>query len=199
MAHRLIGLIGRKGSGKDTAAEALEALGFQNVKFAGALKEMLGVFLAYQGADADTIRRMIDGDLKEVETPLFGGKTPRHAMQTLGTEWGRKLIHPDIWLRASMAKAILGDSVITDVRFPNEAEAVTKAGGAVVRIIAEGRTVFEGGVGEDHPSEVLMDELPADAEIINRMAKPDEEVPAVIENFKSRFRVLVNQLVGGVR
>ena len=31
----------------------------------------------------------IEGALKEVPCELLGGKTPRYAMQTLGTEWGR--------------------------------------------------------------------------------------------------------------
>lgn len=195
---KLVGLIGRKGSGKDTAAEALEAHGFQNVKFAGALKAMLRTLLAYQGADEDTIRRMIDGDLKEVETSLLGGKTPRFAMQTLGTEWGRDLIDPDFWLNTAMAKAAMGDTVITDVRFPNEVKAVADAGGSVIRILVKGKTVFDGGVGEGHASETLMDELPADAEVVNRMAEPGEHVPAVINQFKDRFLGLVNVMVGGI-
>ena len=47
---------------------------------------MLRKLLACQGADAEMIRRMIDGDLKEAPTPLLEGRTPRHAMQTLGTD-----------------------------------------------------------------------------------------------------------------
>jgi hypothetical protein len=198
MTQRLIGLIGRKGSGKDTAAEVLEGFGFQNVKFAGALKTMLRALLAYQGADEETIRRMIDGDLKEVPTTLLGGKTPRFAMQTLGTEWGRDLIGPDFWLNTAMTKAAQGDTVITDVRFPNEVNAVMDAGGSVIRIVAEGKTVFEGGVGENHASETLMDELPSHVTITNRMAEPHEEVAKVILYFKYRFLQMVEDLVGGV-
>jgi hypothetical protein len=196
----LIGLIGKKGSGKDTAAEALETLGFQNVKFAGALKAMLRTLLAYQGVDEATIGRMIDGDLKEVPTEYLAGKTPRFAMQTLGTEWGRTLIGPDFWLDAAMKKAATGDTVITDCRFPNEVEAVNANGGTVIRIVAEGRTVFdESAVGVDHASETLMDELPADSIIVNRMAEPDEDVPTVVQEFKNAVVNLVQTLLGEVK
>lgn len=188
----LIGLIGKKGSGKDTAAEGLEAYGFQNVKFAGALKAMLRTLLAYQGASDDTIRRMIDGDLKEVPTSLLAGKTPRFAMQTLGTEWGRNLIGSDFWLDTAMARAATGDTVITDVRFPNEVEAVKANGGTVIRIVAEGGTVFdETAVGTDHASETLMDELPSDMEITNVMAKPGEDVETVIRRFRDEVASVV--------
>lgn len=197
-SHRLIGLIGKKGSGKDTAAEALEALGFQNVKFAGALKAMLRMLLAYQGADEDTIRRMIDGDLKEVPTPLLNGKTPRFAMQTLGTEWGRMLIGPDFWLDTAMKKAALADTVITDVRFPNEVKAVKDNGGTVIRIVAEGETVFtETAVGVDHASETLMDELPEDVTIANVMARAGQDIPTVVGIFKDSVVRLVTDLENG--
>lgn len=195
--RKLIGLIGKKGSGKDTAAAVLEAHGFQNVKFAGALKAMLHTLLAYQGADETTCRRMIDGDLKEVPTPLLGGKTPRFAMQTLGTEWGRELIGADFWLSTAMTRAATGDTVITDVRFPNEVEAVMNSGGTVIRLLVEGRTVFEGGgEGEGHASETLMDALPAHVSVTNRMAQPGEDIPVVIQEFKNRFLRTADQSVG---
>jgi hypothetical protein len=120
----LLGLVGRKGSGKDTAAELLLSQGYQNVKFAGALKEMIRSLLAYQGVDESTIDRMIEGDLKEVPTDYLGGHTPRFAMQTLGTEWGRDLIGKNFWVGTAMRRAEGKPSVVTDVRFPNEVEAV---------------------------------------------------------------------------
>lgn len=196
---KLIGLIGKKGSGKDTAAEALETLGFQNVKFAGALKAMLRTLLAYQGLDEITIGRMIDGDLKEVPTEYLAGKTPRFAMQTLGTEWGRELIGPDFWLDTAMKKAATGDTVITDCRFPNEVNAVKEHGGTVVRIVAEGRTVFDDtAVGTDHASETLMDELPDDVTIANVMAASEEEIPYYVAQFKTNIVQMVVGLFDGM-
>ncbi len=61
----LIGFVGLKGSGKDTAAAALEPLGFTNVKFAGALKTMIYAYLDYVGVDFVNAHRIVDGDWKE--------------------------------------------------------------------------------------------------------------------------------------
>ena len=59
--------------------------------------------------------------------------TPRRMLQLLGTEGGRKIIHPNIWLNALFAD-LKEDSkwVITDVRFPNEADAILERGGKVI-------------------------------------------------------------------
>jgi hypothetical protein len=81
-AARLIALTGYAGSGKSTLADILACEhGFTVVKFAGPLKAMLRAL----GLD----EREIEGDLKEQPCQLLAGHTPRRAMQTLGTEWGR--------------------------------------------------------------------------------------------------------------
>jgi hypothetical protein len=38
-----------------------------------------------------------DRQLKETPLPVIG-KSPREIMQTLGTEWGRRLVNPDLWV-----------------------------------------------------------------------------------------------------
>lgn len=187
----LIGLVGRKGSGKDTAAELLIDQGYQNVKFAGALKEMIRTLLAYQGVDESTIERMIEGDLKEVPTDYLGGHTPRFAMQTLGTEWGRDLIGKNFWVGTAMRRADGKPSVVTDVRFPNEVEAVETAGGTNIGVSAEWITATEG----EHESEALIDGivagLPADQKLVNRKV---ETARAGIEDFQRRFLHLLGNL-----
>jgi hypothetical protein len=123
---------------------------------------MLSTMLEMQGVDEDTIVRMLHDDLKEVPTPFLNGQTPRHAMQTLGTEWGRKLIHPDIWVDATMRAAEQFDKVvIPDVRFPNEVAAVTNRGGWVYRITRPGVEQ------DDHESEALIDTLVVSGELHN--------------------------------
>lgn len=160
----LVGIIGRKGSGKDTVAAPFFQAGFQNVKFAGGLKTMLRALLAYQGVDEDTIERMLEGDLKGVETPYLGGRTPRYAMETLGTEWGRKLIRDDFWVNMTIAKALTAPSIITDCRFPNEAEALENAGAILFGIVADWIRAQPG----EHESERHIDDLIIDL--------PDERV-----------------------
>ena len=190
----LIGLVGRKGSGKDTAAVKLMEEGYANEKFAGALKEMIRCLLAYQGVEASVIERMIEGDLKEEPTKYLAGQTPRHAMQTLGTEWGRKLMADTLWIDVTMTRVAGRKVVLTDVRFPNEVEAVERAGGIPIGITAEWVKPVEG----EHESERLIDDiiasLPEYQKVTNRSAKSGESVRDVIAEFQTRFLLLLAKL-----
>jgi predicted kinase len=132
----LIGICGLKGSGKSEVAKRLEvALSAQRVRFSGPLKGMLRSL----GLTEDEI----EGSLKEQPCDKLCGQTPRHAMVTLGTEWGRELIGHDIWINAwqrnATAHLVKGSNVITeDLRFPNEYEALVGAGGIVLRVARPG-------------------------------------------------------------
>lgn len=152
---RTIGICGPAGAGKSTAAERLvERWRFNRVRFAGPLKAMM---LAL-GCSAE----QVDGALKEVPSPLLCGRTPRQAMQWLGTEWGRDLIGRELWIEAwrSAVEASPGfwsadrgwDRLIVadDVRFANEAQAIRDRGGIVLRVerLGAGSTS-----GSEHASE----------------------------------------------
>lgn len=70
--------------------------------------------------------------------------TPRFALQRLGTEWGRgccKSTWVDYAIRRAKNLECNGYHVvlITDVRFVNEARAISATGGYVVRVHREGR------------------------------------------------------------
>jgi hypothetical protein len=75
--------------------------------------------------------------------------TPRKLLQLLGTEAGRQIIHPNIWVNALFAehkKEMRTNAneetelfnypnwIITDVRFPNEAKAIKDRGGIMIRV-----------------------------------------------------------------
>lgn len=152
---RVIGLAGAAGSGKSAAAEILARHGFNRLRFSAPLKTALAALLTELGVPRARICRMIEGDLKETPVPELSHRTPRHAMQTLGTEWGRDQMDPDFWAgpmgqRAAEIAAAGGRVVFEDLRFANEAAAVRAAGGLVVKI--EGRGVMLSG---DHPSEAF--------------------------------------------
>jgi hypothetical protein len=148
---QLIGLSGYAGSGKSEAARILIASGWDRRKFAAPLKGMLQFFLAYQGAQADHIQRMIEGDLKEVPSAMLGGQTPRHAMQALGTEWGRMRLSDSLWVDAAM-RNLPPRAVFDDCRFANEAAAIRERSGIIVRIVRPGM-----GPVNSHVSEVLVE------------------------------------------
>lgn len=186
MATALIGLIGRKGSGKDTGAQVLLDQGYKNVKLADPLKGMLRYLLQYQGVDTSNIERMIEGDLKEVPTEFLAGHTPRHAMQTLGTEWGRVCMGENFWALMVVPATKDKNSVVTDVRFPNEVHTILNAGGMVYGIAADW---IEPTPGE-HASEAQIDSiiasLPAHRTVINsRLIGCDPNTS--INAFKARF------------
>jgi hypothetical protein len=128
----LVGFFGPMHAGKSEAAKRLVAtMGFERQRFAGPLKDML-VTAGLEVAD-------VDGDRKETPNALLDGATPRHAMQTLGTEWGRKCISKTFWInlwarRARASLAAGAHVVVDDLRFPNEAAAIRALGGVVVFI-----------------------------------------------------------------
>lgn len=156
----LLGITGFKGSGKSTVASVLMERGFVRMRMAGILKDMLRVL----GLDDE----QIDGSEKELPCDLLGGRSPRWAMQTLGTEWGRQLIAPDLWVRAMRHKLRLHAKafpwqhiVIDDIRFPNEAAMIAECGGVMWRVTRTGISV-DGHVSESHIAG-----LPVDHEFVN--------------------------------
>lgn len=130
MKLHVLGFCGPAGAGKTTAACTIvgQYPGWIRVSFADPLRSMLAA-LGLTPEDM-SIR-------KEEPCALLGGRTPRHAMQTLGTEWGRGKIDPGLWLRAAQHRALIhlaaGHAIVfDDVRFDNEAELIHALGGRVV-------------------------------------------------------------------
>jgi hypothetical protein len=61
--------------------------------------------------------------------------TPRMMLQLLGTEGGRMVIHPNIWVNALFSDYTKSKWIITDVRFPeNEGKAILSRGGLMIGI-----------------------------------------------------------------
>jgi hypothetical protein len=130
----IIGFTGQKGSGKDTAALTYIGEGYSLVRFADPLKNMLRRLYFDAGLESVEVERRIEGDLKELPCHILSGKSPRHAMQTLGTEW-RDLIGRELW--SNIAKFSLIEEahvVVPDVRFKHEANLIRSLGGTVLRV-----------------------------------------------------------------
>jgi hypothetical protein len=158
--YPIIGLTGRARSGKSTAAEYLLRVGVGKYaySFADPLKAMIK---AGFGIDLDHPWWQMR---KEDPIADFAGFSPRALMQTLGTEWGRTLVHRDIWV--SLANRELqrrGDGmVIADVRFDNEAIWVRRRGGVVVHLERGSAPAVR-----PHVSEAGVQRLAADIRVFN--------------------------------
>lgn len=86
--------------------------------------------------------------------------TPRKLLQLLGTECGRQIIHPNIWINALFADYNASSKwIISDTRFPNEIESIKKHNGLTIRINRDSvlRTgkVFD---TDNHESETALDD-----------------------------------------
>lgn len=141
MARDVIGIMGFKGSGKDTAAQILVAHGYQRIALSDALKDTMSTIFGWD-------RAMLEGDTKESrewreQVDSFWAErlgvvdfTPRKAMTSVGNDI-LKLIHPEIWV-AVAERRIQNSShdkfVITDCRFLSDTDMIKRLGGRLIRI-----------------------------------------------------------------
>ena len=125
----IIGISGAAGSGKDHVAKThfVEARGYKNVSFAWDFK----------------IETVAKGSAGYDE--VFVTKPPRvrRLLQLIGTEQGRNLWGQDIWIDHAFCWMKLWHMewgidkfIVPDVRFPNEATSIQKAGGKVFRVVS---------------------------------------------------------------
>jgi hypothetical protein len=81
--------------------------------------------------------------------------TPRLMLQLLGTDCARKIIHPNTWANAFWADYKIENNpkwIITDCRFPNEADSIKERNGIIIR-------VERGNIkSSNHPSETGLDD-----------------------------------------
>lgn len=137
---QVIGLCGYAGAGKTTVANILcREHGYTRLRYAAPIKAAVAAIIAAGSGDTAYARRCVDGDLKEHPCAELGGATPRVAMQTLGTEWGRRYLGELAWLNIMQmrAGALLAEGrriVIDDVRFKDEARQVRRLGGPVLLV-----------------------------------------------------------------
>lgn len=192
MSERLIGLTGHMQAGKDTIGKILvEQHGFTRLAFADTLKSMA---LALNPLIFEPHNEYNDGrgDYYRLRSYVqaAGGwdeakknAEVRRFLQVLGTEGVREHISENAWIAAldRQRRALEGNVVVTDVRFPNEAQWVHVERGELWRVHRDGLT------GDDHPSEVHIDGLTADVEIINNGTI--EELERVVEDALTGVRI----------
>jgi hypothetical protein len=165
----IVGLVGAAGSGKSTVALRLATHhGFVLESFAAPLKDAVAATFGWR-------RDLLEGDTPEsrawreqVDTwwsvrLAMPALTPRFVLQNIGTEVMRNAFHDDIWLASLQRRlhGVNGNVVVSDVRMPNEAAAITDAGGVLIRVERPGT-----GAGS-HATETEASKIAVDAVLVN--------------------------------
>lgn len=115
----ILGFTGLKRCGKDTAADyILKNYRAERIMLADPIKRGLMEMFGFSWEQVNGE----NGYDREQIIPEYGVSI-RHMLQTLGTEWGRHYINPDVWVLLQAAR-LEEDKlyVMSDVRFENEAE-----------------------------------------------------------------------------
>ena len=177
----IIGISGKAGSGKDTAAKMLEVLyanpdisyedfsnrkyknfaDIQIVHFADILKETVQVLFEIGEWETNTQ----EGKKTTIE---WIGKTVRELLQGVG-QGLRDAIDPNLWIKALFANTEnWSNYIIADVRYPNEVDAIKERNGVLLRINRK-----DAGAG-NHSSEIVLDNYKEwDLVIDNNSTKED--------------------------
>jgi hypothetical protein len=124
--------------GKTTAARFLmDNLDYVKVSFAGPLRFMIERLLHSAGYTYNEIQWFLN-EGKEQNIDVIGASY-RKLARTLGTEWGRNLIHPDVWVNIAEQKIIHTEApiCIDDLRFPNELELLRRHDFALVKVVRD--------------------------------------------------------------
>jgi hypothetical protein len=173
----LIAITGKKGHGKDSVGRILASeLNLRLDAFAAPIKSAAKEWF-------DLSEGQVNGTIEQKETidPRWG-ITPRFVLQTMGTEVARS-IHPDVWARAlirrhesAMAEAARKwehgpgayrpvGTVITDLRFENEANIIRSHGGIILYVT---RSSISENEFSAHASEVSVETIGAKADYFIR-------------------------------
>jgi dephospho-CoA kinase len=175
----VLAICGHAGAGKDMVADRLiQTMEFQRHALADPIKEILERYFFVPS-----------GQLYTSHKP----PKVREALQLLGTEVGRNF-DPDLWVKHLCNRIDSSTSpriVVSDVRFPNEAETLRKRYGAAVILIRRPDNPNYSNRLMDHTSETSIEDIPFDefkTAFINLEGMQEEMLGHVCSNVKEWIR-----------
>lgn len=187
MSKNLIGFCAKKRAGKDTAGKLLiNNYGYVRYAFADPLKKACEEIFMFND-------EQMDGSLKETVDPRWG-VAPRKVFQIFGTEMFREklgvffpemkdiqenfwIYRFELWYKNLLKKNPNAKVVVTDVRFPNEAEIIKKLGGTIIKVERNNSMNID-----NHSSEKNIDLIKGDFLIDNN---------SNIENFYKKIEKII--------
>lgn len=184
---KLIGIIGKKQSGKDTIADYLvQNKGFIKYSYAFPLKNGAMEIFGFT-------KEQVYGDLKEVVDPEWG-VTPRKVLQIMGTELFQYDLQRHIPEFVNIGRTIWvkrfsqwyknnndKDVVIADVRFKHEVDGILQNGGEIWKVI---RTPYLCEI-DVHASEIELDSL--DEKFINQIINNDNNLDSLYQKINEKL------------
>lgn len=184
---KLIGIIGKKQSGKDTIADYLvQNHGFIKYSYAYPLKNGAMEIFGFT-------KEQVYGDLKDVVDSEWG-VTPRKVLQIMGTELFQYDLQRHIPEFVNIGRTIWvkrfsqwyknnndKDVVIADVRFKHEVDGILQNGGEIWKVIRI-PYIFEKDV---HASEVELDNI--DEKFINYIIINDNDLDSLYKKISEKI------------
>ena len=198
---KLIGISGKIGSGKDTTAELIQLVTTYGLNHLTEVRKVtprlmdIPDFKTYTLQNANwqiekyaenlkLIASMLTGiprknfedqEFKKTHLgPEWNNITVREFLQTLGTRALRDNLNENVWVNSLFGNFNESSQwLVTDTRFPNEANAIKERGGIVVRV---DRGLSTG----DHPSETALDDYEFDY-IISNTGTIEELIEEVVK------------------
>lgn len=157
---KIVAITGKRGAGKDSAAQGLYFYDYVHMSFADPLRQI--VQIAY----GITLEEMQDPILKEIPVPYYPFKSPREILTLIGTQGFRDLIDDQTWVQCFLRRALKFERVVvSDLRFLNEEKVLREVNATIIRVVNPKR--IDTDETSQHRSETEMDEIVPDFTITN--------------------------------